>query len=71
MMTSILEGHILQSLIFKCRYEAQNIDEQIEYLYEINRMLPDPERLIIPSLISNDYISKVLDIIEEAMFSIK
>jgi len=62
-MTSI--SH-LQSLISKCRYEENSdVDRQIELLNQINSALPKTLWINLPPLITNDYIGKALDIIEE------
>jgi hypothetical protein len=62
-MTSI--SHLL-SLISKCRYEENDdVDRQVELLNQINSTLPKTVRINLPSLITNDYIGKALDIIEE------
>ncbi len=54
------------SLIRKCRYEEHDcIDRQIELLNQINSALPKRLRINLPSLITNDYVDKALDIIEE------
>ncbi len=62
-MTSI--SHVL-TLISKCRYEENDdVDRQIELLNQINSALPKRLRINLPSLITNDYVGKALDIIEE------
>ncbi len=62
-MTSI--SHLL-SLISKCRYEENDdVDRQIDLLDQINSALPKTLRIDLPSLITNDYIGKALDIIEK------
>lgn len=63
-------SHIL-SLISKCRYEENDdIDRQIELLNQINSALPKRLRINLPSLITNDYVGKALDIIEERIMKI-
>jgi hypothetical protein len=54
-------------MIIRCRYE-RNIDDQISLLIKINSKLPRTRRLRFPSLMTNDYVSKALDIIEERLF---
>jgi hypothetical protein len=62
-MTSV---SYLLSLISKCRYEDNDdVDRQIELLNQINSTLPKTLQINLPSLITNDYIGKALDIIEE------
>jgi hypothetical protein len=60
----------LSSLIRDCRYEDNDVDRQIELLQEINLRLPKSIRVRLPSLITNDYVAKALDIIEERVASI-
>lgn len=63
-------SHIL-SLISKCRYEENDdIDRQIELLNQINSALPKRLSINLPSLITNDYVGKALDIIEERIMKI-
>jgi hypothetical protein len=54
-------------MIVRCRYE-RDIDKQIILLREINEKLPKPERLRLPSLMTDDYVSRALDTIEERLF---
>ena len=54
----------LTSLIAKCRYQ-NDVDKQIHILHAINSALPKPLRLQMPSLLTNDYVSRALDIIED------
>ena len=54
-------------MIMRCRYE-RNVDDQLSLLIKINNKLPRTKRLRFPSLMTNDYASKALDIIEERLF---
>ena len=54
-------------MIMRCRYE-RDVDHQISLLIKINEKLPTRKRLKFPSLITNDYVSRALDIIEERLF---
>ena len=54
-------------MIGRCRYE-RNVDDQIYLLNEINESLPRMKRVRFPSLMTNDYVSRALDIIEEQLF---
>lgn len=45
--------------------EEHNTDKRIIMLEKLNKSLPREIRLEIPSLITNAYIRKALDIIEE------
>jgi hypothetical protein len=59
--------HQILSLIEICRYDESNVDRRIELLKQINAKLPPVARINLPSLITNDFISKALDIIEERL----
>jgi hypothetical protein len=54
----------ITSLIASCRYQ-DDVDKQIRTLHAINSALPKPLRLQMPSLLTNDYVSSALDIIED------
>jgi hypothetical protein len=54
----------ITSLIASCRYQ-NDVDKQIHILHAINSALPKPLRLQMPSLLTNDYVSRALDIIED------
>lgn len=54
----------ITSLISRCRYQS-DVDEQIRLLHAINSALPEPLRLQMPSLLTNDYVSRALDIVED------
>ena len=54
----------MTSLIAKCRYQS-DVDKQIRILHTINSALPKPLRLQMPSLLTNDYVSRALDLIED------
>jgi hypothetical protein len=54
----------ITSLIAKCRYQ-RDVDKQILILHAINSALPKSLQLKIPSLLTNDYVSRALDIIED------
>lgn len=54
----------INSLIARCRYQS-DVDKQIGILHAINSALPKSLRLQMPSLLTNDYVSRALDIIED------
>jgi hypothetical protein len=56
----------MTSLIASCRYQS-DVDKQIRILHTINSALPKSLRLQMPSLLTNDYIGRALDIIEDRM----
>lgn len=59
-------SHNLLDLVHQCRDEL-NLDAQINILYKINESLPESSRIKIPSLLTNDYLSRALDIIEDRL----
>jgi hypothetical protein len=60
---------IIAKLIEYC-YEEQDIDKKVETLFKINSLLPEIDRIKIPSLITNDYIDTALYRVEENIRSI-
>ncbi len=54
----------MTALITTCRYQ-NDVDKQIQILHAINSALPMSLRLQMPSLLTNDYVSRALDIIED------
>lgn len=59
--------HQISSLIRKCRYDETDVDRRAELLKQINAALPKPLRIQLPSLITNDYVTKALDMIEDRL----
>lgn len=57
--------HIV-GMLEECKSEP-DLDKKIEMLYAINAMLPQAQRLKIPSLITNDYVYQALYRIEEML----
>ena len=55
----------ITSLIATCRYQSNDVDEQIQTLHTINSALPRSLQLQMPSLLTNDYVSMALGIIED------
>lgn len=45
--------------------EANDIDDQVSLLEELNVLLPEKSRLPLPSLFTKDYISKAVNTIED------
>jgi hypothetical protein len=54
----------ITSLIASCRYQS-HVDERILTLHAINSTLPKSLQLQMPSLLTNDYVSRALGIIED------
>jgi hypothetical protein len=54
----------INSLIAGCRYQ-NDVDKQIRILHAINSALPKSLRLQMPSLFTNDFVSRALVIIED------
>lgn len=61
---TIMMFNQINSLIARCRYQS-DVDKQIGILHAINSTLPKSLRLQMPSLLTNDYVSRALDIIED------
>lgn len=56
--------HKLVLLIEQCKDKAE-LDDQIILLFQINAHLPKSQQLSIPSLITRDYVSKALDMVQD------
>lgn len=65
-MNAIIGHRNLVLLIRECRNE-HDVDRQIQMLENINSRLPRSQKLKLPLLITNDYIHKALDIVEERL----
>ncbi len=64
-MLSDLKKTELQQLVHNC-YDQKDMNKKIETLYKINSMLPKSLQLKkIPSLLTDDYIDKLLYRIEQ------
>ena len=53
-------------LIQSC-IDTSDIDQRVEILERINRLLPVESRIKLPTFITNDYINKTLDLLEERL----
>jgi hypothetical protein len=60
---------MIAELISDC-YKEEDTDKRVRILYKINSILPETQRIKIPSLIANDYIDIALYKIEESIHSI-
>ena len=60
---------MIAELISDC-YKEEDTDKRVQILYKINSILPETQRIKIPSLIANDYIDIALYKIEESIHSI-
>jgi hypothetical protein len=47
--------------------ETADIDQRVEVLQRINRLLPVESRIKLPTFITNDYINKTLNLLEERL----
>ena len=47
--------------------DTSDIDQRVEILQLINRLLPIESRIKLPTFITNDYINKTLDLLEERL----
>ena len=45
--------------------ETSDIDKRVEILQRINRLLPVESMIKLPAFITNDYIDRTLDLLEE------
>lgn len=54
----------LLELVRSC-IDTSDIDQRVEILERINRLLPVESRIKLPTFITNDYIDKTLDLLEE------
>ena len=59
----LLMTHQLSLLIEKC-WDTTDIDSQFALLKEINTSLPAHDRIAMPSLVTDDYCRRALEIIE-------
>jgi len=48
--------------------EEQDLDQRIRLLEELNTSLSAEKRIVLPSLITRDYVSRAVDIIEETTY---
>jgi hypothetical protein len=60
----------VRNLVTDCYEEEEDVDKKVQILYKINSLLPEPYRINIPSLITNDYIDIALYRIEENIHGI-
>ena len=56
----------LVELVQTC-IETADIDKRVEILQRINRLLPVESMIKLPTFITNDYINKTLDLLEERL----
>jgi hypothetical protein len=47
--------------------ETSDIDKRVEILQRINRLLPVEYMIKLPAFITNDYIDRTLDLLEERL----
>ncbi|MGB8161183.1 MAG: hypothetical protein WCE93_13645, partial [Nitrososphaeraceae archaeon] len=45
--------------------ETADFDQRVEILQRINRLLPVESRIKLPTFVTNDYINKTLDLLDE------
>ena len=60
------ENATLLELVQSC-IDTSDIDQRVEMLERINRLLPVESRIKLPTFITNDYINKTLDLLEERL----
>ena len=49
--------------------ETADIDKRVEILQRINHLLPLESKIKLPAFITNDYIDRTLDLLEERLNS--
>jgi len=62
----LTENTTLLELVQSCT-DISDIDQRVELLELINRLLPIKSRIKLPTFITNDYINKTLDFLEERL----
>jgi predicted DNA-binding protein (UPF0278 family) len=65
-MSTTIHDSVITKLVEEC-YNELDVDKKVEILYKINSLLPEPYRIDIPSLITDDYIDSALYRIEKNM----
>ena len=55
-------------LVQNC-YELSDVDKRVEILQRINHLLPVENKIKLPTFITNDYIDRTLDLLEERLNS--
>jgi hypothetical protein len=65
-MLTLAAERELRTLIDACRSES-DLDRQVAVLHRINQGLPEPLQLKMPSFLTNDYVTRALDMIEDKM----
>ena len=55
--------------LVKTCVETYDIDKRVEILQRINRLLPVESMIKLPAFITNDYIDRTLDLLEERLNS--
>lgn len=55
---------VLIPLIQECR-EAKDVDTQIDLLHTINDGLPQSDRIVLPSFMTDDYCRRALEMTED------
>ena len=58
----------LLELVHSC-LEISDIDKRVQILQRINRLLPVESMIKLPAFITNDYIDRTLDLLEERLNS--
>ena len=60
------EKTILLELVQSCT-DTSEIDQRVEILELINCLLPIKSRIKLPTFLTNDYIKKTLDLLDERL----
>jgi hypothetical protein len=68
-MLDILTGNAPWRELVKACIETSDIDKRVGILQRINRLLPVECMVKLPAFITNDYIDRTLDLLEERLNS--
>lgn len=68
-MMDVMTGNAPWLELIQTCIETADIDKRVEILQRINRMLPVENMIKLPAFITNDYIDRTLDLLEERLNS--
>jgi hypothetical protein len=68
-MIEILKANAPWLELVQSCIETSDIDKRVEILQRINCLLPVESRIKLPTFITNDYVDKILDLLEEQLNS--
>ena len=68
-MMDVMTGNAPWLELIQTCIETADIDKKVEILQRINRMLPVENMIKLPAFITNDYIDRTLELLEERLSS--